>query len=192
MRKLFEVHQKITMLTNEYHILKDGTSVAYVKQKPFALREHLSLFKDSSQTEILATSQARKIIDLSPVFEVHDPTGKYLGTIKKEFKKSLLRSSWSVYSDAQLHKLSFRLEEKNLAVAVFRRLWNFIPFASELPPPIKFHFSILEENKTVGEYQKLTWIRDHYALYLDDDKVSELDERVWIVLAILLDAMQSR
>lgn len=192
MKKIFEVQQKISLLANEYHILKDDKQAAYVKQKVFALREHFSLFRDKSQTEILATSQARQIMDFSPVFDVLDPSGKHLGTIKKEFKKSLVRSSWSVYEDTQLQKLSFRLEEKNLAVAVFRRLWNFIPFANELPPPIKFHFSILDGHKTVGEYQKLTWIRDHYALSVNETKASEFDERVWMILAILLDAMQSR
>jgi uncharacterized protein YxjI len=193
MIKLFEVHQKITLLVNEYHILKDGRLAGYVKQKRFTLREHFSLYKDEQQKEILATSQARQVLDVAPTFNILDDKGQLLGVIKKDFKKSLLRSSWSVYRDADTKELLFKVQEKNLAIAIIRRLWELIPIVeAEIPLPIKFHFTISKNDKPAGEYNKLTLFRDRYALNIDESAVAELDERAWMIFAVLLDAMQSR
>lgn len=193
MKQLFEVQQKITLLANEYHLLKEGQLVAFVKQKRFTLREHFSLYKDERQQEILGTSQARQVIDYAPTFDVLDAQGKLLAVIKKNFKKSLLRSSWSIYRDTQMKDLLFTVQEKNLAVAIIRRIWELIPFdAAEIPLPIKFHFTVLKGNKPVGEYTKLKLFRDHYSMNLKKSAATELDERAWMVFAVLLDAMQSR
>lgn len=192
MKKLFEVHQKLTVLANEYRIFKDDQLAAYVKQKRFALREQFTLYGDEQQSTILATSKARQVMDLSPAFDVLDSNGKHLGVIKKEFKKSLFSSTWTIYYDEQLEKPAFKVTEKNTTIAVLRRLWELLPFVDMVPFPMRFHFSILDGDKTAGEYQKLTWVRDHYALHLDETYQTELDERVWMILAVLLDAMQSR
>lgn len=193
MKKLFEVHQKITLLANEYHVLKEGQLVAFVKQKRFTLREHFSLYKDEQQQEILVTSQARQVIDYAPTFDVLDAQGKLLAVIKKDFKKSLLRSSWSLYRDTEMKQLLFTIQEKNLAVAIIRRSWELVNFVTtEIPLPIKFHFTVSKDNKPVGEYTKLKLFRDHYSMNLEEPAVAELDERAWMVFAVLLDAMQSR
>lgn len=192
MKKLFELQQKITFLVNEYRVIKDDKLVAYARQKRLALREQFTLFSDETQKTVLATSKARKVIDFSPTFDVFDSSGKPLGVLQKEFKKSLLVSSWKIY-DAQKEKELFEIREKNEGIAFLRRAWEFIPYLSEfLPFPIKFHFSITSNGKVVGEYEKLTLIRDHYALKLKEDQIPKLDERVWMVMAVLLDAMQSR
>ena len=191
MKKLFELHQKITFMVNEYRVIKDAQTIGYAKQKRLALREQFTIFKDESQKEVLATSKARTIIDLGPTFDVLDANSKTLGVIKKDFKKSLLSSSWSIY-DPKNEKLLFHITEKNQAIAIIRRLWNLIPFANEIPFFIKFHFSILSGNKIVGEYTKLTSIKDHYALFLEESYEDKVELRVWMIAAVLLDAMQSR
>lgn len=197
MKKLFEVHQKITLLVNEYLVLKDTPDgqqqvIGYAKQKRLALREQFTLFKDESQIEVLVASKARSVIDLGPTFDVNDASGKPLAVLKKEFKKSLLVSSWSIY-DPGMRNVLFRVEEKSKPIAIFRRLWEFIPFVSEVMPfPLKFHFSIKTSNEIAGEYIKTTLIRDHYALYLKDRYTNTIDQRAWMVFAVLLDAMQSR
>jgi len=192
MKKLFEVHQKITFWTNEYRILKDNQLVGYIRQKPFALREQFTLYSDEQRSTALAASQARNIIDLAPVFDVTDSDKKHLAAIKKEFKKSFVSSTWSIYRDAQLQKPVFKVAEKNTAMALLRRIWELIPVENFIPFPFKFHFSILAGDKIVGEYTKLTLFRDHYAFYLDEKHASELDEHAWMIFAVLLDAMQSR
>lgn len=196
MKKLFEVHQKITLLANEYRILKDADGTqsvsGYAKQKRLALREQFTLYSDESQTKIAATSKARSVMDFGPTFDIFDEAGKPLAVLKKEFKKSLLLSTWSIY-DAQMKNRLFSVAEKSVGIAFARRGWEFIPFVSEVMPfPLKFHFSIKAGDKIVGEYTKIATIRDHYALNLEQSQQKRLDERAWMVMAVLLDAMQSR
>ncbi|MBI2592395.1 hypothetical protein HYW36_02885 [Candidatus Saccharibacteria bacterium] len=192
MRKLFEVHQKITLLGNEYRVFKEGKLTAYVRQKRFALREQFTLFNDEDQTTILATSKARKILDLSTAFDILDSEGKHLATAKKQFKKSLISSTWKMYSDPELKELTFTVSESNQLNAVARRIWEFIPFIDFMPYPFIFHFSVYQDSQQVGLYRKVTYFRDHYAFYLNERYVNTLDERAWMIFAVLLDAMQSR
>ena len=131
-------------------------------------------------------------MDLAPVFDVLSSDKKHLAAMKKEFKKSFVSSTWSIYHDAQLQKPAFKVTEKSTAIAVLRRIWELIPVENFVPFPFKFHFSILAGDKVVGEYTKLTLFRDRYALYLDKKHASKLDERAWMIFAVLLDAMQSR
>lgn len=196
MKKLFELHQKITLMANEYRVLVDEGNqpklAAYAKQKRLAVREQFTLFSDDSQKTVLATSKARNIMDISPTFDVFDSNQKLLAVFKKEFSKSLLVSTWSIYS-ADGQTLLFSASEKSKAVAIARRVWELVPYVSEVVPfPMRFHFSIKADGEIVGEYTKITTIRDNYALYLKENHIQSLDMRAWMVLAVLLDAMQSR
>jgi len=115
-----------------------------------------------------------------------------LAAVKKEFGKSILNSTWSIYSDDSLSQLVFTLREKSQAVAIWRRIWGLLPYLSDVPFPVKYHFVILDSQTVVGEYIKITRFRDRYAFYLDERYVDKLDERAWMIMAVLLDAMQSR
>ncbi|MEX1995272.1 MAG: hypothetical protein WD887_00640 [Candidatus Saccharimonadales bacterium] len=197
MKKLFELHQKITFVGNEYRVLKDraaGPKLAgYAKQKRLAIREKFTLFSDDAQTEIIAQSQARSIMDFGATYDVLDNQGKPLAVVKKQFKKSIISSTWTI-SKPISNKLLFTVYEKSLPIAIARRLWNFIPFIGEfLPFPLRFHFTVSDANgKIVGEYEKITIVRDHYALHLDEKAIPKLDKRAWMITTVLLDALQSR
>jgi uncharacterized protein YxjI len=196
MKKIFELKQKLTLLVNEYRILEDTPDgqqalTGYVKQKRFAMREKFSLFTDETQREIVASSKARSVMDIAPTFDVYDNKDQPLAVLKKEFKRSLFSSTWSIY-DPKMEKVLFTLGEKSSSVAIFRRLWDFIPYVGDIPFMVKFHFSIKVGDELAGEYIKTSLLRDHYALYLNENQVNKVDERVWMVMAVLLDAMQSR
>jgi uncharacterized protein YxjI len=191
MKKLFEMHQKITFMVNEYKILKDDQVAGYAKQKRLAIRERFTLFSDETQTQIIATSAARSVIDLGAIYDIQNPGGQSLAAVKKEFKKSLLVSTWSVFNP-QTNETLFTLSEKSVGIAIFRRIWDFLPYAGDVAFPIKYHFVIKRGDKVVGEFNKITRFRDRYALYMEEDQLGVVDERVWMITAVLLDAMQSR
>lgn len=198
MKKIFEVHQKITLMVNEYRVLKDSDlsvqqTEGYVKQKRFALREQFSLFKDETQKEVVASSKARTIMDVSAVNDIFDAKSQHIAAIKKDFRKSLLRSTWQIY-DPEIKNVLFTLSEKSKPIALFRRIWELAPYASDFPFPIKYHF-VIKEGETeniVGEYIKITRYRDHYALYLEESAEKSLPVQAWMIMAVLLDALQSR
>lgn len=196
MNKVFELHQKLTFMVNEYRVLEDTAKgsqklTAYAKQKRMAIREKFTLYSDESQQTVMAISSARAIMDVAPVLDIVDGSGKPLAAIKKEFKKSLISSTWSVY-DPEMKDVLFTIKEKSMSVAVGRRLWELLPIPLEVPFPMKFHFQIMQGDKLAGEYIKTTLWRDHYALYLEDSFKDVLDKKVWMIIAVLLDAMQSR
>ena len=178
-------------MVNEYSILRDDKVIAFARQKRLAFREKFTLYKDETQAEVLATSTARSIIDLGAVYDIADGKGNLLAAVKKDFAKSLLRSTWLIY-DADMKNKLFTLSEKNMNLAIFRRLWEILPFVGDIPFFVKYHFVIKSGEKEVGEYRKITQFRDHYVLSLDKDHARKLDERAWMVIAVLLDAMQSR
>lgn len=193
MNRVFELHQNIRLMVNEYRVLDTDKApaelLAFARQKRLAIREQFTLYKDQQQKEILATSKARSVVDLGATYDIYGSDGKQLAQAKKDFKKSLLTSTWHI-STAN-GKQSYTLREKSPLVAIVRRLWDFLPIVDIVPFPLKFHFVILKDSAVVGEYIKTTLFRDRYALYLEKNE-KELDIRAWMIIAVLLDAMQSR
>jgi uncharacterized protein YxjI len=195
MRTLLEVHQRITPLVNRYQVFAPGADglepVAFVQQKRMALREEFGIFRDEAQSDVLARVKARSVIDVGATFDVRDPAGAPLGAFRKDFGKSLLKSTWHAYAadgDAPVATVF----ERSTAVALSRRAWNLVPLVGDLPFPIKFHFFIQAGDEVVGECRKTATVRDRYALSVRESHVDLLDRRAWIALTILLDAMQSR
>lgn len=183
-------------MVNEYQVLKDGDGeekklVGFARQKRLAIREKFTLFKDAQQKETLATSAARSIVDLGAVYDISDSNGKGLAAVKKQFKQSLINSTWSIY-DSEMKTEIFTVREKSMPLALIRRVWELLPYAGEIPFFVKYHFVIKSGDEIAGEYVKITRLRDHYALYLEDAHKDKLDERAWMIFAVLLDAMQSR
>jgi uncharacterized protein YxjI len=81
------------------------------------------------------------------------------------------------------------ITERSTAVAIFRRLWDWIPWAGDFPFPIRYHFDWLRGDRRVGTFEKKTLFRDHYRVHVEDPA---LDRRLVIAQAVALDALQSR
>lgn len=196
MRKIFEVHQKLTAFTNKYNVLADydgvPKTIAFVRQKPLAMREQILIYSDDSRQHKIGLIKANKVMELAATYNVYDENDQFLGAIKKEFKRSLVSSSWTIYKDQAMDKPVCSVREKDNNIAILRRLWGFIPWVGELPFPIKYHFLITDGESIVGEYNKITLFRDRYELLLTDAASQSFDNRVWIGLSILLDALESR
>ena len=66
-----------------------GGPVCYVKQKLFRLREKIELFRDSTQSQQLATIEADRIIDWSAKYTFKDSQGHVLGSVGRRGMKSI-------------------------------------------------------------------------------------------------------
>lgn len=187
----FHIHQKITMMVNRYHVFADQDGepdklVAFVEQKRMKLKEEVTIFTDDTKTVVLGGFKARKAIDVSGSYDVTGPTGQPIGLFTKAFGKSLLRSTWILEQPAQP---SIRVSERSGGFALFRRIWDFIPWLGDFPFPWKYHFEFLRGDNSVGEFRKKTRFRDHYLLRIEDPA---LDRVLLIAHAVALDALQSR
>lgn len=187
----FHLHQKVTLMVNRYQVFADaqgipGELVAFVEQKRMTLREQVTIFTDATKSAVLASFTARKVLDVSGAYDVLDGDGRPVGLFRKLFKQSLLRSTWVI----EQHGLDpITVTERSVPIAIIRRLWGLLPYVSDVPFFLKFHFDWTSAGRIIGSFNKVTRLRDHYVIELDEPA---LDRRLAIAQAVALDALQSR
>ena len=119
------------------------------------------------------------------------PSGQLIGTLRKNFARSLLRSSWSVLDPAGTEVATAR--ESSIFFAVLRRVWDLIPVVGDIPFFIPFHFDLHgPDGRLMGRYVRIAAVRDRYVLDLSGDPQRRLDRRVALAFTVALDALQDR
>jgi uncharacterized protein YxjI len=189
----FFVKQRITVMVNRYEILAanpDGTEghlLALAEQKRMKLKEEVIFFADEAKSRRVFSFKARQRLDVHAEHDVYDEYGQALGTFSKQFGASLLRSTWNLAAPG----LQAVGRERRPAIAVLRRIWDFIPYIGDIWVPFVFHFDFVDTSSgatvMVSERQKA--IRDRYEVTVPDPR---LDFRVAASMAVALDALQSR
>lgn len=182
------VRQKITAFVNRYVVTvptttgDDGEQVAFVEQKRLAFREEVTFFTDESKTTPLFKFKARQILDVGATYDVTAADGTPIGTFRKDFKKSLLRSTWHL----EQGELAAIGTERSQLIAILRRIWDLF---EDLPFFFKYHFDFTSGDKLVMSVDKTALIRDRYRIEMHEPT---LDRRMAIAMAVALDALQSR
>lgn len=195
------VEQKITAFVNKYAVYdtdNDGNKnrlVAFAQQKRLTFKEQVTFYNDEAKTTPIFTLRAEKVLDVHGRFIIEDMQGSRIGAFKKEFKASLIKSTWRILDADNQTKMTFA--ENSLALALFRRFAGFVPIVGDLIEVVswflRYHFSFTDTtNQEVGKYKKTTLFRDHYALAMTDDAYSNEDWRVFAAVAVALDALQGR
>lgn len=187
----FSMKQRITMMANKYELLAtnpdgtDGPLLAFAQQKRMAFKEEVTFYTDDSKSQVVFSFKARKRLDLGSGYDVFDANGQPIGWFKKEFGKSLLRSSWQLTAPG----LETDGTERNPTIAIVRRVWEFVPL--DIPLPFIFHFDFKDRasGQPVLSVERKVSIRDRYRVTVQD---SRLDFRVAAAMTVALDALQSR
>jgi uncharacterized protein YxjI len=183
------IRQRITFMINRYEVWAADQAgnptamVAFAEQKRLAFKEQVTLFTDASKAAVLAGFKARQVIDLGATYDVTDHAGAPIGLFRKDFARSLLRSTWHVEQPG-LAPISG--EERSVLVAVLRRFTDI----SFLP----YHFDFTDGAPGVAgapafSVEKKWGITDKYIVRIANPS---LDRRVVIAMAVALDALQSR
>ena len=189
----FSMTQRITMMANKYELIAtnpdgtDGPLLAFAQQKRMAFKEQVTFYADDSKTQVVFSFKARQRIDLGSGYDVFDANGQPIGWFKKEFAKSLLRSSWQLAGGG----VEADGTERNATIAIVRRLWEFIPVVGDIPLPFIFHFDFTDRasGQPVLSVERKISIRDRYRVSVPDQR---LDFRVAAAMTVALDALQSR
>jgi hypothetical protein len=189
----FSMKQRITMMANKYELIAtnpdgtDGPLLAFAQQKRMAFKEQVTFYSDDAKSQAVFSFKARKTIDLGSGYDVFDADGQPIGWFKKEFGKSLLRSSWQLAAGG----LEADGTERNQTVAIVRRVWQFVPFVGEIPLPFIFHFDYTDRatGQPVLSVERKVSVRDRYRITVQDPR---LDFRVAAAMTVALDALQSR
>lgn len=198
----FAVEQKITAFVNKYKVLEidegqnKATLLALAQQKRLAFKEKVQFYADEQKSSVVFTFRAEKVMDVHGRYLIEDERGQVIGMFKKQFKKSLLNSTWLVM-DANGREL-FEVKESNQTLAILRRFVGFVPLIGEILDFVmnffKYHFSFIDlgSGEEVGQYRKTTLYRDHYELAMTDEAWGKSDWRVLAAMGVGLDALQSR
>ena len=189
----FSMKQRVTMMANKYELIatnpdgSDGPLLAFAQQKRMAFKEQVTFYSDDTKTRPVFSFKARKTIDLGSGYDVYDADGQVIGWFKKEFGKSLLRSSWQLSAPG----VEADGTERNQTVAIVRRVWDFVPFIGEIPLPFIFHFDFTDRGtgQPVLSVERKISVRDRYHVTVRDQR---LDFRVAAAMTVALDALQGR
>ena len=188
----FTVAQKLTLMVNRYEIHSvtvDGQPrhlLAVAQQKRAAFKEQVTFYQDESRTLPLFSFKARQRLDLGATYDVLDAGGQPIGSFRKDFGKSLLRSTWHLEASG----LRVTGSERSLSVAIGRRIWEATPIGDAVPSPFRFHFDFVNSNgEVLMTSERGKSLRDRYLITLPG---ARLDGRVAAAMAVALDALQSR
>jgi uncharacterized protein YxjI len=181
----FIVRQRIRLMVNQYQVHavnadgSEGQLIAFAQQKRLAFKEQVTLYTDDSKQQPVLGFKARQVMDLGATYDVFDPAGTPLGLFRKDFGKSLLRSTWHVEQPGLGVATG---QERSPAVAILRRFFDSL---SWLP----YHFDFTAGAQPVFTVDKKWGLRDRYVVDIQDPRI---DRRLVIAMAIGLDALQSR
>ena len=118
------VHQKVTAMVNRYVIHagrgdEEGPILAIAQQKRLAFKELVTFYADEKRTTPIFAFKARSKFDVNAGHDVTDSDGQPLGWFKKDFRRSLTRSTWHLGAPAL--ELEAVGTERSQGVAIGRR-----------------------------------------------------------------------
>lgn len=179
------IRQRVRFMVNQYEVHTEGPGgaegeiVAFAQQKRMAFKEQVTIYSDDTKQYPLLGFKARKVLDLGATYDVTDHVGQPIGLFRKDFKSSLLRSTWHVEQPGLGTATG---QERNQLVAILRR---FVDSLSWLP----YHFDFTWGGQPAFSVDKKWGLRDRYVVDIADQR---LDRRVVIAMAVALDALQAR
>src|SRR5665811_2219735 len=98
-----------------------------IRDRRMKLREEVIFYTDDTKSQVFFSFKSRNILDIHGVTDIFDGNGQVIGQFRKDFKASLLRSTYYV---GQNGLAEARGEERSLANAIVRRFTDisFIPY----------------------------------------------------------------
>jgi uncharacterized protein YxjI len=195
----FLVQQDFKPLLNQYRIsipaegsTEPGEDQLVVKQKRMKIKEDIRFRLPSQGDDAHEFAiKAKTVFEFRGRFDVEDANGQKIGSIAKDFKKSLLRSHWVVRDAAD--EVVMEARESSIWVALIRRFAGAIPYGDILTF-IPFNFTLFKDDpdNEVGHYQRvLGKFRDRYIVELGEG-LEGVDRRLVLAQAVALDALQDR
>jgi uncharacterized protein YxjI len=189
----FVLRQRFAPVINRYEFsLAEGEPpFCFVEQKRFKFKEDIRFYTDDSKTTELLRIKARQRFDPRATYDITGADGQKIGEIKKVFGTSLIRSTYEIDSPTG----AVTAQEKNLLVALFRRLVGFIPYVGDFADwlPIPYHFDFVRDGQVIGTHsRRIGKLRDVYDIDMSCDPDRTLDRRLVLAIAVGMDALQAR
>ena len=114
----------LTLATRISVVDAAGTPIFFIRQKMFRLREHIQVFRDSSENELLFEIRAKNVIDFSASYSFTAVDGSDWGSVRRKGIKSLWRAHYQIMNDNQI---DMTLSEENPWKKVLETVLGEIP-----------------------------------------------------------------
>ena len=127
MAKLLELNQYLIrekflkIFGNKFRIMDSQDNLyGFCEQKRFRIKEDLRIYDDEQKNNKWLVIKQRNLVDAWGGFDIVDPKeGLHLGTIRRKFWKSLLRTKWELL-DSEGNEVGMLIED-SLGYAIARR-----------------------------------------------------------------------
>jgi uncharacterized protein YxjI len=98
-----EMRFTLFSLSQQFHV-KDaaGSSILFVKQKMFRLKEKIEVFSDASQQKKLFEINADRVLDFSACYRFMGADGSDWGAVRRRGMRSLWSAHYEVFRDNQI------------------------------------------------------------------------------------------
>jgi hypothetical protein len=196
----FILRQRFRPVVNQYEFSlpqadgeTPGPVFCFVHQRRFKFKEDIRFYTDASRSVEIMRIKARQRFDPRARYDVTASDGSKIGEIQKVFGASLLRSTYRLY-DAGGREIA-TASERNLAVALVRRLVGFVPYLDSVANwlPIPYDFVFRRDGAELGSHRRHRWkLRDVYTIDLGGDPGRSVDRRLILAIAVGMDALQAR
>ncbi|HSB37718.1 MAG TPA: hypothetical protein VLD13_01420 [Gaiellaceae bacterium] len=191
------IQQVFKPIANEYRISvptpgssDEGRPLLYVKQKKMKIKEDIRFRLSPDDDAHVFMIKSKSVFEFRGRHNVLDADGQVIGTLEKDFTRSLLRSHWHVRDPAGTELLEGH--EASWVVALVRRFADIGVDWLSLLTWLPFNFVLRRGERQVGTYKRvLGKLRDRYVLELGPE-LADVDRRLILALAIGLDALQDR
>lgn len=180
----YTIRKKVfSVMGTKLHIYNSSEElVLFSQMKAFKLKEDIALYTDESMQKELLRIKARKMIDISATYDVHDSeTGEHIGALRRKGLKSILKDEW-VILDSHDNEIGL-IKENSTLMALLRRVITLIPqkynieLGSVTIPAFKQNFNPFV-TKIIADFS--------------EDRRGELDRRMGLAAGILLCAIEGK
>ncbi|MGA1298738.1 MAG: hypothetical protein ACO31G_08705 [Ilumatobacteraceae bacterium] len=180
-----ELAQKLTVMKNIWHLSRiDGgpTPLGTIEQARMKLKEEVKCTDPAGS--IWFGIKARNVVELAATYDIADGTGASLGTMTKDFRASLGRSTYRVETPSG----QWTITETSKGKAIARRVVGVV---TDLPWLFRVQFQILDASgNQVGHVNRANMkIKDTYEIRVEDEA---LDMRVAAAIGVAVDAFMYR
>ncbi len=192
----FMIQQVFKPIANEYRISappagdEEGTPLLFVKQKKMKIKEDIRFRLSPDDEAFVFMIKSKSVFEFRGRHDVLDADGTVLGTLEKNFTKSLIRSHWHVRNPAG--EELFEAHETSFLIAIVRRVADIGPDWLQLLQWLPFNFTLRRDGEEAGSCRRvLGKLRDRYVLELGAP-LEDADRRLVIAFGVALDALQDR
>jgi uncharacterized protein YxjI len=177
---------KVGTLSNDFSITDaNNTTVSYVRQKMFKLKEDILCYSDESKANLIYRIKANKWIDYSATYTFSDANDLELGRVARKGRASLWKATYEIFNLNQEHE--FTIKEVNPWAKLIDALLSEIPIVG-IFTGYMFNPKYLITDKNGQPIMRLSKNKSFLGKTFTVDKIADVSEKEQerIILSLMM------